>query len=815
MNMNTASVSVRTTNTPQLPAASWDTPNDNYVLKPIRDRFMQSIANDLNSGRLSPYVNQMADAVLWPGKHKSPQVQVKTFAVNGIQARDIIFIQRVPAVPDRPNIVLFIAQKDGSSFQSFKTVAEMNTGLKKLANDPRQLESFSQQFAESGSPRATRVIDAMTRFNANDINTIVGPYANEGEDIFARLDKDPAAPPTSVNGLTNLKQERSSADGRVLYSGQRPDGEKVLFEYDAYGNFLGQDKKGNFYFVRDGLNSHKPLVPMTASEFKHKVHNEAANNVGANDLHGLVEELLTHLEHPAAGIGDALQVFGVSKNTANTLERYLDNPFSALLLDLNKNNQIGKVFGLDKPSMDAVLKGVGDIAQGFVPVYGQARGLASLLAKAIRNEPLDNQEKRDLADGLALKPDSPARKNLPKTPTPREPKIKVNVQEPPIEPEAKPAPVTPNKPASNRLRPSQWPDISSHAVANGEQLITGVTPNGKGIYQVKAANGTDRWLIRLSDDQPVSRVYEIDGRFKLSDGYVRVIDPHTRTPLMTVHSTGDGGWAPVNGPGGVKWPWQSEKPFDPGAYDYPAEGEPSTSKTNENIDKQLKKDADTFHKKAKTKARPVHPEIPSNTPVAEVINTLFEKTPGIIIGEDHTQAGGLRVLIDSAIELEQNKVTTLYSEGFEHSLQPDLDRFHETGVFSPALIKQLKVIDLGHRAHGRYTNRELLLTMRKHGIRVKGVDVPSVQPKTRFIKNMNYYATKVIESDQAANPGAKWIARVGSDHVFNYDGEPPLRGISELTGATGISVDDAPANKGTSVIQSRDKTELYVDFKPL
>ena len=59
---------------------------------------------------------------------------------------------------------------------------------------------------------------------------------------------------------------------------------------------------------------------------------------------------------------------------------------------------------------------------------------------------------------------------------------------------------------------------------------------------------------------------------------------------------------------------------------------------------------------------------------------------------------------------------------------------------------------------------------------------------------------------------SKWVARVGSDHVFTYDGEPAIRGISQLTGATGVSVDDAIPGKGPSLIQSRDKTELYIDL---
>ncbi|WP_343039657.1 hypothetical protein [Pseudomonas karstica] len=747
-----------------------------------------------------------------------------------------MFIERVPSVPEGPNIVLFIPEKEGSSFQSFKTVEEMNTWLKTQANDPKQLETFSQHFAEGGSPaRTARVIDTMTRFKDKDINAIVRPYANEGNDIFGRLDKDTSAPPASVNGLANLNEERITPEGRVLYSGLRSDGEKVLYEYDAYGNFLGEDKKGNFYFVKNGLDNYKPLVPMTASEFKSKVQNEAADNVGANDIRGLYEEFLTHLEHPFSGIGDALQVFGVNKNTADTVERYFDNPFSALLLDLNKDNQIGKIFGVEKQTMDADLKKVGDYAQGFVPYYGQARSMASLVAKGLRNEPLSDQEKRDLADGLALKPNSPVRKNLPTS------KISSKPYEAPINnkpaPEAKPAgqsqvtgeeptpnslpsdpaaPTEPAEPEVNRLRPSQSHDISNYAVTEGEQLISGATRNAKGIYQTKGSNGEDRWFIRLTDDNNVSRVHEIDGKFKLRDGYAQIIDPYTKKPVMTVHSTGDGAWEPINGPGGI-WPWKSGNSrtpeFDPGAYDYPAEGKASSSKATDKIDKQLRQDANKYHKKAMTKARPELPKMPSNASPKEAINNVYKTSSGMIVGEDHSQSSGLRVLIDNVQELKSNNVTTLYSEGFEHSLQPDLDHFFETGEFTKPLRENLKLIDRAHREHGPYTNRNLLETMRKNGIRVKAIDVPSVEPKTTRLKNMNYYAANMIERDQAMNPQAKWVARVGSDHVFSYDGEPPVRGISELTGATGVSVDEAPANKGTSVTQSPDKTELFIDMK--
>lgn len=109
----------------------------------------------------------------------------------------------------------------------------------------------------------------------------------------------------------------------------------------------------------------------------------------------------------------------------------------------------------------------------------------------------------------------------------------------------------------NRLQPSQAGNISAHAVPEGERVIANGTPNAKGIYQVKDSNGMDQWFIRHTDETGMNRVYEIRGDFKLSDNYAQIIDPVSRKPVMTVHSTGDGEWVRAGGPAGIqKWPWQ-------------------------------------------------------------------------------------------------------------------------------------------------------------------------------------------------------------------------------------------------------------------
>lgn len=118
--------------------------------------------------------------------------------------------------------------------------------------------------------------------------------------------------------------------------------------------------------------------------------------------------------------------------------------------------------------------------------------------------------------------------------------------------------IRPKQPETiNPLRPSQSGHISQHAVPDGEKVIEYAVRNAKGIYQVKdPLTGADSWFIRYTDAQGIPGVYEIKSDFKLSNGYVQIIDPKTRTPVMTVHSSGHGEWAPASGKGGIKWPWE-------------------------------------------------------------------------------------------------------------------------------------------------------------------------------------------------------------------------------------------------------------------
>ena len=96
----------------------------------------------------------------------------------------------------------------------------------------------------------------------------------------------------------------------------------------------------------------------------------------------------------------------------------------------------------------------------------------------------------------------------------------------------------------NRLRPALTGTIDAYAV--NEEVLAGAHPDARGIY------GTgNHWYIRYADDSGIPAIYEIRSDFKHSDGYVQIIAPETRQPLLTVATAEDGSWRRVSGTGGM------------------------------------------------------------------------------------------------------------------------------------------------------------------------------------------------------------------------------------------------------------------------
>lgn len=324
-----------------------------------RETFIDKADEDIEAGRLSPSGQNLAAALLHQDARTTPGVQVSTLAVDGVQARDIVVVKRVPPVAGEVNILLYIPQASAGSFQEFETLQQMTDWAKHLSTDPASLETFARHFADETYPgQLERVKKNLGAFTEGSRNAVVGSFGYETGDIFERLDKGPNVAPVPVNGLMHLRLYKADATGNVTFMGTRNDGQTVLYKYDAYGNLHGGSRDG-FYFVRNGLNNDQPLALMSLNEYRKAVTDVALDNVGANDIRGLYDEFIRQLRNPGQGLGTALNALGVPEDIASSIEKILVNPLSGSLRELNQGNRIGTLFGVEQTQMDEVLASLG------------------------------------------------------------------------------------------------------------------------------------------------------------------------------------------------------------------------------------------------------------------------------------------------------------------------------------------------------------------------------------------------------------------------------------------------------------------------
>lgn len=368
----------------------------------IYKTFFESVARDNNSGVLTADGKELLDAVASPDTSKQPRASAYCFNVGPYSARDSFIVKREPIVQGAVNFVLWMPEKDFKSSYEFNSYQAIDDFLKSLPKKTDAFNAFLAHFVDktATSPVRTAVQARASASQGSAPNMLIGPGQQIVGNVFEHLDRTSENPTTIrfVNGLVN--QQLESVDhGRPTFSGVRPNGEKVVYRYDFHGNLLGSGDKGNFYFLKNGAHSQLPLVPITLPQLRELVFR------GNGDLNSVVNAFANFLESPFSGVSTLLQALGVDKATADTVERGLDNPVNAVLLFLNKNNDIGRVFGLPKSEMNAILTNFATAAQGFVPGYGTYRSVAAVLAKILKQQPVTQEEAREAAHGLGVKAD--------------------------------------------------------------------------------------------------------------------------------------------------------------------------------------------------------------------------------------------------------------------------------------------------------------------------------------------------------------------------------------------------------------------------
>ncbi|GFM80953.1 type III effector [Pseudomonas cichorii] len=207
--------------------------------------------------------------------------------------------------------------------------------------------------------------------------------------------------------------------------------------------------------------------------------------------------------------------------------------------------------------------------------------------------------------------------------------------------------------------------------------------------------------------------------------------------------------------------------------------------------------------------RPTLPKVEPLAPLPDFLQTLYQHTDGIVIGEVRSSVASKKLIIDNLPLLSQQKVKTLYLEHLLADLhQADLDRFFETGQMSKTLLHDLKRLDRGHHTDPSkiHTFEQLVLKAQQHGVEIRAIDcsasyhlkgILGEAPTTRQ-QMMNYFAHITIRKHQEVMGSHKWIALVGDTHANTY--QQIIPGIAELEAGIGLRVTDAPPGNARGVI---------------
>ncbi len=182
-------------------------------------------------------------------------------------------------------------------------------------------------------------------------------------------------------------------------------------------------------------------------------------------------------------------------------------------------------------------------------------------------------------------------------------------------------------------------------------------------------------------------------------------------------------------------------------------------------------------------------------------NLRSSEFSGLLIGEAHNAQSSKQWLRNYMEKLKALEFKTLYVEHLLTDMhQAQLDTFLSSQRLPDNLKRYLSQLDSGHMPgyKGNDTYTEVIQVAARHGMRIRALDcTASYHLKglgdTDVSRNQmfSYFATKVIEADQAAHGPHKWIAFIGSAHTNANLGVP---GLAELQGAVSLHIrDKAPA----------------------
>lgn len=231
---------------------------------------------------------------------------------------------------------------------------------------------------------------------------------------------------------------------------------------------------------------------------------------------------------------------------------------------------------------------------------------------------------------------------------------------------------------------------------------------------------------------------------------------------------------------------------------------------------RLKSSAERFFAIYQPPTRATLPAITTATSPESFLKQMGDSHySGLVIGEGHSHEASKALLRTRMKEIKEAGFETLYIEHLFTDLhQAELDIFHRTQRLSDTLKAYLRAQDMGHMPlySGPDTYTQVIQAANKYGLRVRALDCAASYhlkglPDPSLSRNQmfSYFASRVIEADQAAQGPHKWIALVGSAHTNYHLGVP---GLAEMQGAVSLHVRDTAPTLAKGVHPGYWETEL-------
>ncbi|MGY1891450.1 membrane-targeted effector domain-containing toxin [Pseudomonas sp. SDT291_1_S447] len=191
-------------------------------------------------------------------------------------------------------------------------------------------------------------------------------------------------------------------------------------------------------------------------------------------------------------------------------------------------------------------------------------------------------------------------------------------------------------------------------------------------------------------------------------------------------------------------------------------------------------------------ARPVIPEVSHSMPTDELVDRVFEKTMGLVVGETLDRVTSMRFMISNMPAFARH-ITTLYvGDLLSDFAQMDLNGFYTSGQMSEDL--RIYLGSLGTDPGETFNILELVKTAQANGVRVQGLGCAAISkmkvPLTSIEEQMMnaQQINRIMWGDALLNRPGKWVALIDAQNTNNFRNLP---GISELRGGIGLRIEES------------------------